>query len=1066
MQIINLLLVIILLFINVFSLTAGSKKSITNNPKFIENKGQWAQEVRFLAMTGGMNAWVTDKGVVYDFYKIENRNQQSDVLKQEKYNHELGITNYKLKDGSGISENERIGHVVKMTFENASANRNYIGIKKSETYFNYFLGNDSDKWASYVPQYEEVIIKNIYDGIDYRLYFDEGNLRYDLNAQPFTKPNLIKMKYEGQDYLEINEEGELVIGTSIGEIINQKLYAWQKQKTNQVDCVFKIDEKGNVGFETNNYNPAELLIIDPVFFATCIGANSNDWGWDIALDTLNNMYITGRTYSKKFPTSIGAYDTTINGNLDCFVGKMSNDGYTLLYSTFIGGSMDDYCYGIAIDKSYYAYVTGFTESRDFPTTSGAFDESYNSGGDIFVSKINADGSSLIYSTYLGGNSSDYGNCIVIDESNNAYITGSTRSRTNPFPTTPGAFNEIFNGGEDIIVSKFSADGSSLVYSTLIGGSAYDWGNSIVLDRENNAYLTGVTASSDFPVTPGAYEQSKKGMGDAFACKLNKDGSSVIYATYIGGENYNYGANDGYSSGNAIAVDSLCNAYITGMTNSASFPVTSGAFDKSFNGYFDSFVCKINNDCSSLVYSTFLGGSHLDQGYDIAVSTMNNAYITGMTYSTNFPTTAGTHNESYNANPDVFICKLDSQGTRVIYSTYIGGSGHDIGYGLKLDRNNNVYLCGSTGSDDFPYTTDTYVDSINKYNNAFICKLTNTCDDRSFVFPYLSYSDYLYPLNDAEITNNTIILTPDKPWSTGAVWHDKVPVNKGFFTEFSFRISGGVDKYVYEEYPGADGIAFVIQNSSPDAIGANGGSIGYGGILNSFVVEYDTYKNDTDLSYNFHDPNENHIAVFCNGTEQNSPDHASSAHIATVDNIIPLVPDGRVFFSMIEYNIEINTLKIWLDSTNNFNLPPALVIEDVNISEMLELDCEEFAWVGFTSATGNAYESHELLSWSYCAKPTEAVLVDVEYELPGDNKLNIYPNPTNGLINIEYSVDSPGNVSLELYDILGNKVAIITEGYKTISNHIIQFNTDNISNGVYYIVMKRGNLSICNKIIIH
>jgi len=327
-----------------------------------------------------------------------------------------------------------------------------------------------------------------------------------------------------------------------------------------------------------------------------------------------------------------------------------------------------------------------------------------------------------------------------------------------------------------------------------------------------------------------------------------------------------------------------------------------------------------------------------------------------------------------------------------------------------------------------------------------------------VFPYLSYSDYLYPLNDAEIINNTIILTHDKRWSTGAVWHDKVPVNKGFFTEFSFRISGGVDKYVDEDYPGADGFAFVIQNSSPDAIGANGGSMGYNAIPNSFVVEYDTYKDDSDFSDNFHDPNENHIAVFCNNTEPNSPDHASNAHIATNDSIIPLVPDGRIFFSMIEYNIDINTLKIWLDSTNNFNLPPVLVVEDINISEMLVLDCEEFAWVGFTSATGNAYEKHEILSWSYCATPTGTVLVDVEYELTRDKKLNIYPNPTNGLINIEYPVELPGNVSLELYDILGNKVAVITEGYKTVSNHIIQFNTENISNGLYYIILKSHGIS--------
>ncbi|MFX0061784.1 MAG: SBBP repeat-containing protein [Candidatus Hermodarchaeota archaeon] len=283
--------------------------------------------------------------------------------------------------------------------------------------------------------------------------------------------------------------------------------------------------------------------------------------------------------------------------------KLSVDGSSLLYSTFLGGYGDDYGQGIAVDSAIggvwpganNAYITGYTGSVTFPTTPGAINETHNGGTDVFVCKLSADGSSLLYSTLLGGLEHDFGEGIAIDSANNTYVTGTTTNAAKDFPTTPGAINETHNGGPegsnyayDVFVCKLSADGSNLQYSTFLGGSGNEWGYALTVDSANNTYVTGVTvdAVTDFPATSGAINETIYGSADAFICKISVNGSILLYSTFLGGS--------GNEEGKGIAVDSANNIYVTGITEDAvtDFPTTPGAYDETHNGNYDVFVCKI------------------------------------------------------------------------------------------------------------------------------------------------------------------------------------------------------------------------------------------------------------------------------------------------------------------------------------------------------------------------------------------------------------------------------------------------------------------------------------------
>ncbi|MFB3895245.1 MAG: SBBP repeat-containing protein, partial [bacterium] len=376
---------------------------------------------------------------------------------------------------------------------------------------------------------------------------------------------------------------------------------------------------------------------------------------------------------------------------------------SLIYSTFLGGSEVDVGNDITIDTSGNTYIIGYTSSTDFPTSINAIETSYRGGTyDVLISKLSEDGSTLLYSTFLGGSGSDWGTAIELDTLGNVVITGYTESAN--YPVTANALSTTNHGQNDSFISKLSSDGSSLIYSTYLGGSSIDISNDLALDTAGNIYITGKTTSSDFPVTPGAIDTTYSDtipLYDVFVSKLSADGSSLLYSTYLGGPSYIFG-----DYGNAITVDNDGKAYIVGRTDSSKFPTTPGAFDTTYNGSNDVYVSKINNTGTALIFSTFLGGSGSDSGEDIKLDKSGNIYIVGYTSATNFPTTPGAWDTTYNGGIfDCFISKLNATGSVLLYSTYFGGSDRDQDIHLAIDNQNCVYIAGYTASStDFPITT--------------------------------------------------------------------------------------------------------------------------------------------------------------------------------------------------------------------------------------------------------------------------------------------------------------------------------------------------------------------------
>jgi hypothetical protein len=568
---------------------------------------------------------------------------------------------------------------------------------------NYFIGNDPAKWRTNLPTYAKVHYREVYPGIDLVYYGNQRSLEYDFVVAPGANPKKIVLGFKGADKLEIDAAGDLVLHKA-GSVIHQKkpvIYQEVDGIRQEIDGRYVLKPGKRVGFQVAAYDKSRPLIIDPVLaYSTYLGGNANEIGVGIAVDAAGHAYVTGVTSSINFPTTAGAFDTSLDGGSDTFVTKLDPSGSSLVYSTYLGGSSSsefEFAGGIAVDAAGNAYVSGQTDSADFPTTSGAFQTSRRGSLDAFVTKLNPTGSVLVYSTFLGGNRVSAGSGIAVDATGAAYVTGRTFSTD--FPTTAGAFQRVHGGSFDAFVTKLDPSGSELIYSTYLGGSLFDDSSGIAVDATGAAYVTGGTGSTNFPTTAGAFQTSSA--GGAFVTKLNATGTALVYSTFLGGPGV----------GTGIAVDAAGAAYVVGFTESTNFPTTAGAFDTSLNGGGDTFVTKLNAAGSALIYSTFLGGSGIDNGTGIAVDATGAAHVTGLTTSVDFPTTLGAFQPVFHgcksSNPfpsadcDAYVTKLNPEGSALVYSSYLGGIGEDAGTGIAVDADGNAYVTGHTRSINFP-----------------------------------------------------------------------------------------------------------------------------------------------------------------------------------------------------------------------------------------------------------------------------------------------------------------------------------------------------------------------------
>lgn len=573
---------------------------------------------------------------------------------------------------------------VRSTLVGASASAPLRGEDALRGGVSRFHGADPSKWVKRGAAFRRVRADGVYPGVDMVWHGRAGTLEYDFEVEPGADPSRIELRVEGARIVAIDDGGDLVLDAGGRSLRWKKPVSWQHVDGRRVDVASRFVRRGDdrVGFELGAFDASRPVTIDPV----------------LAYST----YVAGTTFTT-------------------------------------GDGLQNHGLAVVVDDDGNAYVTGVVQSASFPVTGGAFDTTRPGNSDAFVAKLLPDGSDLEWATYLGGTGVEcYDNRyagIAIDAAGAVYVTGSTKSAD--FPTTGGAWDTTLGGTTDVFVAKLSADGSSLEWSTYLGGDGIERGTGIVLDSAGRPVVVGDT-NDDFPTTPGAFQTLSDNLS-AFATKLEADGSALVWSTVLG---RNSGA------ARDVAIDKDDNLYVTGLASppggpDTGYPVTGGAFQTTVSGSFDAFVTKLAADGASLVWSTYLGGSGNEEGMGVEVRSDGTVYVLGGTTSTNFPTTDGAFQKTLQSTPtplaDAFVAKLTASGASLAFSTYLGGASLEDPIDLVVDAAGNAIVTGATYSGNFPTTAGALQADMNpgpSFISAFVSKVSTTGG--------LSYSTLLHP----------------------------------------------------------------------------------------------------------------------------------------------------------------------------------------------------------------------------------------------------------------------------------------------------------------------------------
>ncbi|MGD2085496.1 MAG: GEVED domain-containing protein [Candidatus Aminicenantes bacterium] len=694
---------------------------------FIPNKGQMNGKALFYAKTPGYTLWITQQGLVFDSTRV------------------TGSKDYPAKE----KPDRDVSHMV---FKNASKSPEILSIEPTSYKVNYLKGSDQSHWHTGIPTSKAVLYKELYKNIDLKVYGLEKQIEYDWVIKPGANPDDIGFQYRGMKSCALDEAGNIAIETASGKWLHKKPLAYQviDGRKVEVEAAFAIqnEDENQYGFRVGSYDKGHDLIIDPLVlvYSGFLGSSGDDYAAAMAIDAGGYIYVTGWVNGSDFPT-MNAYQPGHGGDWDCFLTKLTPNGSALVFSTYLGGSFIDHANEMVLDSGGLIYIAGTTHSSDFPTFN-PYQAALNGSSDAFTTILSADGSSLVYSTYLGGWSSEYCYALGVTSAGEVCLGGCTNS--NDFPVY-NAYDATFGHGtsgdySDAFLTKFNASGNALVFSTYLGNSGNQYGSSLAIASNGDIYLAGATYSSDFPVSSQAYQTSFGGQSDGFISRFTSTGA-LDASTLYGGSSYdsivditldssdylyivrNYGSSmttadsnaivakfnnivapSGHmayskylcdsSGASAITVDSGGKAYITGRTLSPSFPVVN-AFQDTIAGGEDAFVLVLSADGSTVDKASFLGGTDNDRGSDIFLDSSGSIYVCGDTWSPSFPVYQG-FQMTHAGLSDGFVCKIEDVASPITLTSPNGGEDLEVGtyYDITWDNAGfieNVKLEYSTDS---------------------------------------------------------------------------------------------------------------------------------------------------------------------------------------------------------------------------------------------------------------------------------------------------------------------------------------------------------------------------------
>ncbi len=699
------------------SLAAHRAVPLPPSAMFVRNVGQWDPQALFQGWGGPGTVWLTETGIWWSFMRVPDG---SDKKLMESLGLQLWDASAEGQAELGVEQN------ILLQFLDANPHPRLEPVAPLKTKVSYFHGQSPDAWYTDMPTWGRVRYVDLYPSVDLEVAVQDNEMILNFVCKATCAESLPRVKWvlvgtDGAQAYTLEEAdtlGMLSFPTVVGEAHVRVQYMGDSPTGNRVyqeGTTWRIGPGNDDAPRWQGENhPSPQGTITGSWYSTFVGTSAKEYGIAIDADGNGKLYVGGFTFSSRFPTTPGVVDRRFQGTREAFLFKFNTSGTSMEYATFLGGSADDWVQTLWVDTVGYAYVGGFTTSNDFPVTSGAYDTTFNDGVDLFVLKLSPSGSSLVYSTYIGGRLPEYAPAMVVDTSGRVYLAGHTYSKD--FPVTTGALDAAHGGYlTDGFVLRLSRGGHRLEYSTFLGGSDVEWISDLAIDSSGNTYVVGYTASRDFPTTrDGVHTSYIGGQYDVFLTRINASGSTLLYGTFLGG------IGDDRAAGIALHDGFL---YVLGYSDGSISGLRSG-YDISRNGGRDVFVMRFRVESMDLVNGTYLGGSDHEGIRSHLLVGDGGVYVVGETASGNFPTTWDAFKRTYSGgSADNFIAILSLDLNQLLYSSYIGGGGEERSYAHILPGVNRLCFTGSTTSSDYPISPITYDASFNGNVDVIVTCLT-------------------------------------------------------------------------------------------------------------------------------------------------------------------------------------------------------------------------------------------------------------------------------------------------------------------------------------------------------